>query len=85
MIIRRETPEDTEAIHALALAEFARPDRGGPALEARLVRELRADGDTVPSLCLVAERDEQVVGHVRWGNGRGMTYRCEAASWRRSS
>ena len=64
MIIRRETPDDTEAIHALHLAAFARPDREGPAPEARLVRELRADGDTMPSLCLVVERDDQVIGHV---------------------
>lgn len=55
------------AVHRAAFTHDATPD-GRPAsdgtTEARLVDELRTDGDLVPELTLVAERDGRVVGHV---------------------
>ncbi|MET8848164.1 N-acetyltransferase [Amycolatopsis sp. NPDC004625] len=63
MLIRRETPADRAAIHAVHSAAFRRDDNEPPA-EAPLVDELRADGDLVDALSLVAIRDGEVVGHV---------------------
>ena len=56
MNIRSETPADVAEIHALHAACFPSP------AEARLVDELRADGDL--SLSLVASDGAKVVGHV---------------------
>ena len=69
MFIRQEQPSDADAIRELHRRAFAKPASGDtPAssgdLEADLVDELRADGDLIPPLCLVAVRDGQVVGHV---------------------
>ena len=71
MLIRREGPDDGRAIHALHSAAFAKPVPGSEtrepgAVEARLVDELRRDGDLVPQCCLVAEAagDPTIVGHV---------------------
>jgi putative acetyltransferase len=69
MLIRREQPSDVEAVrelHRLAFAKRATdeaPARDG-SVEADLVDELRDDGDLVAPLCLVAEQDGVVVGHV---------------------
>ncbi|MER7459255.1 N-acetyltransferase [Micromonospora sp. NPDC126480] len=65
MLIRRETPADVAAIHAVHAAAFADPERAdaGP-VEAGLVDALRADAGWLPALSLVAEVDGQVVGHV---------------------
>lgn len=63
MILRRELPRDGEAVRAVHAAAFARDDGGVPP-EAVLVDALRSDGDIVPALSLVAERDGQVAGHV---------------------
>ena len=59
-----------DCVRALHRAAFAhgptadgRPASDGSA-EARLVDELRADGDLVPELTLVAEVEGAVVGHV---------------------
>ncbi|WP_181773012.1 GNAT family N-acetyltransferase [Amycolatopsis pittospori] len=62
MLLRQETPADREAIHAVHLAAFAK--RSVPVVEAKLVDELRADGDLLGALSIVAERDGEVVGHV---------------------
>jgi putative acetyltransferase len=75
MFIRQEQPSDADAIrelHRRAFAKQARPaTQDAPevpaadgSLEANLVDELRADGDLVPALCLVAESEGVVVGHV---------------------
>ena len=79
MIIRRELPDDVDAIRAVHLAAFASPrgraapvaaeDAGAPPpdpVEARLVDELRADaGAWLPELSLVAVgNDGEVIGHV---------------------
>jgi putative acetyltransferase len=62
--VRVERPEDRAAIRRVHEAAFGRPD------EADLVDALRADGDLVPELCLVAERDGEVVGHVAFSRAR---------------
>ena len=59
MIIRRETPRDHAAVHALHTAAFA-PSR----LEAPLTDELREDAGFLPHLSLVAVDGDEVVGHV---------------------
>jgi putative acetyltransferase len=69
MLIRRELPNDADAVRAVHLAAFARPATDdAPARqgtrEAGLVDELRSDGDLVPECCLVAEVDGVVAGHV---------------------
>jgi putative acetyltransferase len=70
MLIRRESAADHETVHALHRAAFAHgpTEDGRPAsdgsLEPRLVDELRADGDLLAPLTLVAELDGRVVGHV---------------------
>jgi putative acetyltransferase len=56
MIIRAERPEDAATIRAVNAAAFPTP------AEARLVDQLRADGDLI--LSLVAERNGEVAGHV---------------------
>ncbi|MGN9778122.1 GNAT family N-acetyltransferase [Micromonospora sp. H33] len=65
MLIRRESPADVAAIHAVHAAAFAdaqRPD--AVPVEAGLVDALRADAGWLPALSLVAVVDGQVVGHV---------------------
>ena len=56
--VRPEQPEDRAAIRRVHEAAFGQP------AEADLVDALRADGDLVPELCLVADRDGEVLGHV---------------------
>lgn len=56
MQIRPERDGDQEAIRFLVAAAFGQED------EARLVDQLRADGDA--AISLVAERDGEIVGHV---------------------
>lgn len=63
MLIRREIPGDERAITRVHTAAFA-PGDNGTALEAELVDQLRADGDTIAALSLVAEIHHVVVGHV---------------------
>lgn len=63
MLIRREIPSDDRVIHGIHNAAFA-PDSGPTAPEAVLVDRLRAAGDTIPGLSLVAEVSGAVVGHV---------------------
>ncbi|MBB5852662.1 GNAT family N-acetyltransferase [Amycolatopsis umgeniensis] len=62
MQLRQETPADREAIHAVHLAAFAK--HSVPVVEAKLVDELREDGDLIGALSIVAERDGKIVGHV---------------------
>jgi putative acetyltransferase len=63
MLIRRETPDDRAPIFAVHTEAF-RPRSGPDPGEARLVDELRADGDLIPALSLVAIRDGELVGHI---------------------
>lgn len=62
MLIRREIPGDERAITRVHTAAFA-PGDNGTALGAELVDQLRADGDTIAALSLVAEIHHVVVGH----------------------
>jgi putative acetyltransferase len=59
--VRPETAADQEAIWKVLERAFA-PSIG----EARLVDELRAAGDLVPDLCLVALEGSEVVGHIAY-------------------
>ena len=62
--IRAEGPKDYDAVHRLHEAASASP-------EAALVDALRAAGDHVPGLCLVAVDGEgSVVGHVFFSEAR---------------
>ncbi|MEU5260242.1 N-acetyltransferase [Amycolatopsis sp. NPDC021455] len=63
MLIRRETPADRAAIHAVHSAAFRR-EEGVTPVEAPLVDELRAEGDLIGALSLVAVHDGDIVGHV---------------------
>jgi predicted N-acetyltransferase YhbS len=56
VLIRRDTLFDRDAIFAVNVAAFARPEYL-VAPEARLIDELREAGDMLPSLSLVAELD----------------------------
>jgi putative acetyltransferase len=64
MKIRRERPADAAAIREIHEAAFGRR------AEAVLVDRLRADGDVIPALSLVAELDGAVAGHVLGSRAR---------------
>jgi putative acetyltransferase len=63
VLIRREVPSDGPAVHQVHAAAFSKRDRPGKG-EAELADELRAAGDAIPALSLVAEFEGAVVGHV---------------------
>lgn len=61
MLLRRELPVDQPAVREVHNAAFG----GGAAVaEAQLVNDLRADGDVIAALSIVAVLDGDVVGHV---------------------
>lgn len=60
MIVRAEEPTDIAGIRNVVEEAFPKP------LEARLVDQLRADGNSVISL--VAVDDGKIVGHVQFSN-----------------
>ena len=62
---RPETPTDHDAIRDVHLRAFD----PSPA-EAALVDELRAGGDLVGELCLVAEHEGRVAGHIAYSRAR---------------
>ncbi|RZQ60901.1 GNAT family N-acetyltransferase [Amycolatopsis suaedae] len=65
MLVRRETAADRTDVRAVHAAAFTRPDTPGiEPSEAWLVDALRADGDLIAGLSLVAEIDGEIVGHV---------------------
>ncbi|NED96127.1 N-acetyltransferase [Phytoactinopolyspora alkaliphila] len=71
MLIRREAPADVDAVRAVHLEAFAKPDHPGDVpVEAGLVDDLRADSGWIPALSLVAEADDDVIGHVVCTRGR---------------
>jgi putative acetyltransferase len=63
MLIRREAAADQAAIHAVHSGAFRR-EPGVTPIEAPLVDELRAEGDLIDALSLVAVRDGEIAGHV---------------------
>ena len=58
LLIRPERPADFDAIARVTAAAFGREN------EARLVELVRASGNYVPELSLVAEDDGEIVGHT---------------------
>lgn len=71
VLIRRERPEDIEAIRSVTAAAFrglahstAPVEPGGDPGEATLVSWLRADTGWLPRLSLVAVEESRIVGHV---------------------
>ena len=60
MLIRREIAGDEPAVHHVHATAFATGDR----VEAVIADRLRAAGDAIPALSLVAEIDGAVAGHV---------------------
>jgi putative acetyltransferase len=63
MLIRREHPDDVDAIRTVTARAFdGMPHSNG--WEAGLVEALRSDPGWIPALSLVAEVDGAVVGHV---------------------
>jgi putative acetyltransferase len=64
MLIRRETPQDVDAISAVITAAFRRGPGAPEPPEAALVSRLRADIGWLPALSLVAVNDDVVIGHV---------------------
>jgi predicted N-acetyltransferase YhbS len=62
--VRPERPADAAAIRRVHEAAFGQP------AEADLVDALRAAGDLVGELCLVAERGGAVVGHIAFSRAR---------------
>ena len=63
--IRGEGPADHDAVREVIRRAFG-PDGG----EAELVDALRAAGDHVPELCLVALEGDDVVGHIFYSRAR---------------
>jgi putative acetyltransferase len=63
MIIRRETPEEFPQIYDLVRVAFetAQISNGE---EQNFVNHLRAGGNYIPELALVAEEDGQLIGHI---------------------
>lgn len=63
MKIRRETPEDYEAVYAVVQRAFASAEHAD-GTEQDLVTALRKGADYIPELALVAEEDGEIVGHI---------------------
>ena len=64
LVIRRELPADVEPTRALHDAAFGVPEGASHSLETRILDRLRAEGDVLDALTLVAELRGEVVGHV---------------------
>jgi putative acetyltransferase len=64
LVLRRELPGDVEPTRALHDAAFGVPDGSEHSLETRILDRLRADGDVLDALTLVADLRGEVVGHV---------------------
>lgn len=64
LVLRRELPGDEEPTRALHDAAFGVPAADEHSLETRILDRLRADGDVLDALTLVAELHGEVVGHV---------------------
>ena len=64
MLIRREKPQDIDAVSVIITAAFRRaPDALEPP-ETELVRRLRADDGWLPPLSLIAVAGDALLGHV---------------------
>ena len=63
MKIRRETPEDYEAVYTVVQRAFASAEHAD-GTEQDLVTALRNGAGYIPELALVAEEDGEIVGHI---------------------
>ena len=64
LVLRRERPADTEPTRALHDLAFGVPDGAEHSVETRILDRLRAEGDVLDALTLVADLHGEVVGHV---------------------
>jgi putative acetyltransferase len=64
VVIRREAVEDQGPVDAVISAAFRRAQDDQEPVETHLVRALRKDVGWIPTLSLVALRDDRIVGHV---------------------
>jgi putative acetyltransferase len=64
LVLRRERPNDVEPTRALHDLAFGVPDGADHSTETRILDQLRADGDVLDALTLVADLHGEVVGHV---------------------
>lgn len=71
MLIRRERPDDTDAIRVVTAAAFRSAEHSAPPVEsggdpgeATLISWLRADPAWIPEFSLVAVDDDEIIGHV---------------------
>src|SRR4051794_26858713 len=64
LVLRRELPGDVEPTRTLHDAAFGVPEGSRHSLETRILDRLRADGDVLDALTLVAELRGEAVGHV---------------------
>ena len=64
LVLRREMPGDEEPTRALHDAAFGVPEGAGHSAETVLLDGLRADGDVLDTLTLVAELHGEVLGHA---------------------
>jgi putative acetyltransferase len=64
LVLRRERPDDAEPTRALHDLAFGVPEGAEHSVETRIVDRLRAEGDVVDALTLVADLHGEVVGHV---------------------
>lgn len=71
VLYRAERPDDHYAISEVVTAAF-----GSPA-EAELVAEIRASEHFIAELSMVAQRDEQIVGHVMVSYATLLGHECE--------
>jgi putative acetyltransferase len=60
VLLRREVRQDESAIRVVHSCAFG----GGDVAETRLLEDLRADGDIIPELSIVATFNGDIVGHV---------------------
>lgn len=63
MLIRRERPEDFPQIYDLVRIAF-QTAKVSDGKEQDLVNQLRAGGNYIPELALVAEEDSRLIGHI---------------------
>ena len=64
LVLRRELPGDEEPTRALHDLAFGVPEGAEHSVETRILDRLRADGDVLDALTLVADLHGEVVGHV---------------------
>ena len=64
LVLRREHPGDLEPIRALHDLAFGVPEGAEHSVETRILDRLRAEGDVIDALTLVADLHGEVVGHL---------------------